>query len=306
MNITVFGGSGFIGSNLVAALISDGHEVTVVDIKNCSNSSVRFFDSTDFSAIESKIWDTEVLVDLVYATNPKTSFDNPILDITSNLPGLIERFNLALKLKYLKKYIFISSGGTVYGESNVEANVEGCELNPISPYGITKLASENYGKMYNIVHELPFISVRPSNAYGIGQKTGTGQGFILTAIHSAFQKEEITIFGENGTIRDYIYISDLCDAIIAITQKGQIGEAYNIGSGIGYNNLEVLDVIKENLSHTDVNLRYKILDSRKFDVKRNVLNIEKITNLTDWRVKVNLKEGTNKLINWYMQTYGKN
>jgi UDP-glucose 4-epimerase len=301
MNIAIFGGGGFIGRHLVETLSGKGHNLYIIGRTEESIENAYYINCNTCEDLYSQIKDCSIIVDLVYATNPKTSFDDPINDIQSNLPITIERFELALKLKKLEKYIFVSSGGTVYGESHTELISENHVTNPISPYGITKLAIEKYGLMYAVLKKLPFIIARPSNAYGMGQKVGTGQGFIMAAIHSILMNKEIFVFGENGTVRDYIHVKDLAAGLESIVLKGGIGETYNIGSGVGYSNLEVVQVINRLLEEYNRNLSIKNLKPREFDVKHNVLNCNKLRAQTIWLPKISLEEGLSDMLKNYLK-----
>ena len=179
------------------------------------------------------------VIDLAYATVPGTSFQNPVNDILVNLPEAVRLFEQAAKLP-LRKFVWVSSGGTVYGPADKIPISEHHSTNPISPYGITKLAIEKYAHMYYHMNKLPVVCVRPANAFGEGQRVYAGQGFIGTAIASLLDGRTIDIFGTEGTIRDYLHLRDMASGIVAALVDGQPGEIYNIGSGEGYSNRQVV------------------------------------------------------------------
>jgi len=130
-----------------------------------------------------------------------------------NLPKAVRLFELASTLP-LKKFVWISSGGTVYGRTSTGLIPETRPTLPLSPYGITKLAIEKYAHIYFESKGLPIVCVRPANAFGEGQRTYSGQGFIATAIASVLDGRELTLFGEQGTIRDYLHVADVATGIV--------------------------------------------------------------------------------------------
>jgi UDP-glucose 4-epimerase len=200
-------------------------------------------DYSDRTKLRSILIDTDEVIDLAYSTVPKTSFDDPLYDVLSNLPPGVALLQEAAQVS-LKKMVFVSSGGTVYGKANVLPISETHPTNPISPYGITKLTMEKYAGMFAVTAGLPVAIARPANAYGEDQAAFTGQGFIPTAIQSVLQEKKIDVYGEQGTIRDYLHVTDIARGIVAVLVHGETGQAYNIGSGIGRNNKDVLATIR--------------------------------------------------------------
>lgn len=293
INTAIFGGSGFIGYYLLKELRTSNRKIFIYDIKPPIDSNdLVFYNIQNISNEEllDKLMDVNEIIDLAYTSNPKTSFDDPVSDILDNLPNTVRLLTLATNIPRLKKFIFISSGGTVYGNSNSKLLSEDHPTQPISPYGITKLAIEKYGLMFYHIDQLPFIIARPSNAYGIGQRINTGQGFIAQALNSILNKKSINIFGQNGNIRDYIYVTDIASAIVTLLDKGIEGEAYNIGTGIGNSNIEIINIIEEIIEPNNLSVKINFLDGRKFDVKSNVLDCSKIHSL-GWHSTIPLEEG---------------
>jgi UDP-glucose 4-epimerase len=149
------------------------------------------------------------------------------VDLLQNLPPTVQLFSEAAVRG--TKLLLVSSGGTVYGEADELPISETHATKPISPYGVTKLTLENYAYLYAATHDLKFVCVRPANAYGIGQKAFVGQGFVATALASAMRGMPIKIFGHCGTIRDYLYVSDLASGIVSALEHGHLSETYNLG-----------------------------------------------------------------------------
>jgi UDP-glucose 4-epimerase len=166
---------------------------------------------------------------------------------------------------------------------------------PISPYGITKLAVERYAAMFHEVSNLDVVIVRPANAYGEEQRPFAGQGFIATAIHSILQRRELTVFGPHGTIRDYIHVSDVAAGIHAALDHGTPGAIYNVGTGVGSSNREVLDRIAPMAAMMGLDIRVKTLPERAFDVPANVLGSGRLHAVSDWRPDVALPDGLERV-----------
>lgn len=300
----VIGGAGFIGRSLVDVLTRAGREVIIIDTHTPPpHPKVQFIqgDYSDRTVLEA-LKDADEVVLLAYSSVPKTSFEDPLADITDNLPKTLEFFNAAIKYP-LKKIVVISSGGTVYGPAQRLPIDEDHPTNPVSPYGITKLAVEKYALMYHHLYQLPVVIVRPANAYGPGQRPFAGQGFIATAIAKLLEGQPITLFGERGGIRDYIFVDDIAEGIFAALKKGKIGQVYNLGTGVGTDNRAILKALDPFLASDKIKLNLDIRPERKFDVRANVLDSTKLTTGTNWKANTPLKVGLTKTWQWFATHY---
>lgn len=298
----VIGGAGYIGAHLVPQLIAAGRRVTVLGRSETPRYALpvgAVYVSGDFAQKELISGLLEVhqeVIHLAYASVPNTSFENPLADLLQNLPPTLQLF--AETAGRGVKLVFVSSGGTVYGEA-VELPIKESHQNrPISPYGVTKLTLENYAYLYAATHGLKFICIRPANAYGVGQRPFVGQGFISTAMASAMQGVPIKIFGQRGTIRDYLYVSDLASGIVSALDQGHLSETYNLGSGIGLSNLDVIDAFRSLISEIGCKVQVEHLPERAFDVKANVLDSTKLQKHTGWKARIELEEGLRQTSNW--------
>lgn len=302
INTLVIGGAGYIGSHLAQQLIATGRGVTVLGRSETPRYTLPVgisYVAGDFSQIEliERLLDVnQEVIHLAYATVPNTSFTDPLADLLQNLPSTIQLFSLASEKGV--KLVLVSSGGTVYGEALELPMRETHPTRPISPYGVTKLTLENYAYLYSATHNLKYVCVRPANAYGVGQRPFIGQGFIATAMASAMQGMNIKIFGERGTIRDYLYVSDLVSGIISALEQGHLSETYNLGSGVGLSNLEVIEAIKPIVKNMAEDIQVEHHPERSFDVKANVLDSEKLRAHTGWKPVVGFGEGLLRTYNY--------
>lgn len=292
----VIGGAGFIGTALVRMLAASGRGVLAMGRSarptTYLGDGVTYVagDYGDRHTLKDVLVGAAEVIDLAYATAPQTSFADPILDVISNVPPTVGLLQEALAAR-VQKVLLISSGGTVYGPARTLPIDEEHLTQPISPYGITKLAIENYARMFHALFDLPTIVVRPANAYGAGSRKLSGQGFISTAVQRVIEGSDVEIFGQDGTVRDYIHVMDVCAGILAALEKGRPGGIYNVGTGIGTSNVEVLKIIGSLATEAGLPVRIRVLPERKFDVRVNYLDSTRLWNASGWRPTISLASG---------------
>lgn len=302
MSTLVIGGGGYIGTHLLPMLIAKGRKVTVLgrsSIPSYKLPQEALYISGDFSnhnLICQLLDKHQEVIHLAYATVPNTSFKDPLADLLQNLPPSVQLFSEAANRNV--KLILVSSGGTVYGDALELPITERHTTKPISPYGVTKLTLENYANLYAATHGLKFVCVRPANAYGIGQRPFVGQGFVSTAIASALGGMPIKIFGKSGTMRDYIYVSDLASGICSVLIQGRLYETYNISSGIGLSNIDVINTFNSFLLKMNLPVQIENLPERSFDVKVNILDSSKLQLETGWKPRIEFVEGISLTFDW--------
>lgn len=304
----VIGGCGFIGRHLVEELLASGRKVTVVDAAPLPPGLAGKADyagrAADRKSLVKILRSSEEVVDLAYASVPKTSFEEPVKDILSNLPFAVDLFQAACEAS-VKRLVVISSGGTVYGEPCRLPIPETHPTNPISPYGITKLAVEKYALMLHRLNGLPAIILRPGNAFGEGQRPFVGQGFIATAMASVLEGKTLTLFGRNGTVRDYIYVKDLTRGIAAALDRAKPGVCYNLGSGAGRSNREVLAALAPLARAAGLKPKVLIAPLRRFDVSANVLDSGKLKKETGWKLQTSFEDALARAWDWMLEAHGK-
>jgi len=292
----IIGGAGFIGRHVTRLLCESGREVVVLGRRPkadrglhpaCRYISGDYSDRAVLRGILKPGWE---VLDLAYSTVPKTSFEDPVFDLLSNLPASVGLFQEALAAG-VSRVLIVSSGGTVYGPTDRLPISEEHPTRPVSPYGITKLTTDRYAMMFHRTAGLPVVVVRPANAYAEDQRAGTGQGFIATAVAAILAGREIEIYGPEGTIRDYIHVSDVAAGIVAALDHGDDGEIYNIGTGVGTSNAGIVKILGELAKERGISLQCKTLPPRRFDVEANVLDTRKLRDKSGWLPAVSLAEG---------------
>lgn len=247
MNILIIGGTGFIGSHLVDALVSLKHNIYVFGRHKSkyenANAKYIYGDFNDITSLNQILKNIDIVYHLLSSTVPTTANLNPKFDIESNLVNTV---NFLEKLEFLniKKIIYISSGGTVYGNSKFQPIKENHPLNPSGSYGIVKVAIENYIKYFSCKFKIPFLIIRPSNPYGPRQNYKGKQGVISSFLYNSINKKDLNIWGDGSNIRDYIYISDLVNFIITSSFSKKTG-VFNVGFGNGFSVIDIINEVKQ-------------------------------------------------------------
>jgi UDP-glucose 4-epimerase len=273
MKVLVLGGNGFIGKRLCEQLIQDGHEVYSFDmtLPVSKNDAVHyiegdFFDDYMLNAVTAHM---DVIYHAICTLNPGNSEQKYML-------GYERDFIQAVKLCTIVKnsgsrLIFLSSGGTVYGEQEFQPIPETATTVPINHYGNLKLCIENLIRTFNTHMSRKMLIVRISNPYGPGQDYKKGVGFIDAALKHAIHGESILIYGDGNTVRDYIYIDDVCKMLTSLIGYEGSEEIFNISSGKGTSQKEILAIISGILPELSV----EYTQARSVDVKKLVLDNSK-------------------------------
>lgn len=294
--ILVVGGSGFIGSSLIEKLVKLGMPVRALDREGVVSplsrniySKVEWVtgDFTDRAVVERTVAGCDIVFHLASTTLPKSSNDDPEYDVQSNLAGTIRLLSAAAQHR-VSKIIFPSSGGTVYGVPMALPVAEDHPNQPLSSYGITKLAIEKYLELFRQQHGLDYVVLRIANPYGPYHNPQRAQGAVGVFLTRAIQGKPIEIWGDGSGIRDYVYVSDVIDAMIA-SMDYQSGErVFNVGSGEGRSLNDVVEAIRR---VTDLDVRIQYSPKRSVDLSANVLDIARMKLAMNWIPKVAFDEG---------------
>ena len=299
MKALVIGGSGFIGSHLVDRLLQRGVKVRVYD-----RSAERFRDTPapvdfrqgsfdDSASLAEALNDMYVVFHLLSTSVPSTSNLDPVGDITGNLIGTVRLLEL-MRGAGVRRIVYLSSGGTVYGIPETDPVRENHPQKPISSYGVVKGAIEKYLLMEQHLHGLKPVILRPSNPYGPRQGHGGVQGVIGTFLWRLASREPIEIWGDGKIVRDFIQITDLAE-LCALCGLSDITGIFNAGSGTGHSILEVVETISEVVGKP-VEPRFK--PGRGFDVPRVILDISAIREKISWKPQIALADGIAETWEW--------
>ncbi len=303
MKCVVLGGAGFIGSHIVDALVTRNHQVRVFDMPNISDRNLKnSIDSIELTGgdflnendIAKALDGMEVIVHLICTTLPGNSNENPVYDVTSNVAGSLKLFNIALE-KGVRKIVFASSGGTVYGIPETVPIPENHPTFPICSYGITKLAVEKYLELYRHLHGMDYVVLRLGNPYGSRQRLDHVQGAVAVFLGKALYDQEVQIWGDGSVARDYFYIDDLVSAFILAIENNIPSHLYNIGSGYAVSLNELLEKIQK-VTGKKLNIRY--LPARKLDVPVNCVDISRAKKELGWGPEISLEEGMGRTWKW--------
>jgi len=298
-NIIVFGGFGFIGSNIIEALLNTNlFNVVVFEFKGVTS---KFADRVsvyygDFNNEEdlAEVFENnkiDIVVHLVSTTVPATSNDNVEYDVNSNLIGTIRLLNIMMQHNVLK-IVFLSSGGTVYGEISEPKASEDHPTYPISSHGIVKLSIEKYLYLYHRLHNLDYLILRVSNPYG-PYHSSDKQGFINVVIRKILRNEKVVVWGDGTIVRDFIYVKDLANIISRLLELNLYNQIINVGSGKGYSINQILEYIAEN--HPGTVIEYK--PSRIYDIQKIILDTKKLRSIDDIQL-TDIRQGINQTYQW--------
>lgn len=304
-SICIIGGGGFIGKNLTVFYSEKGYAVKVIGRSanafylNQDNIEFLQLDITNTEQLMPALDSCEYIIWLASALVPSTKNESLVNDFELNTTPLIHFFEKAKRLPFFKKFVYLSSGGTIYGDANENSPLdENTSKHPISSYGLSKIVTENYIKF--LTRNLPIQSfiLRPSNVYGKYQNLIKPQGIIGFAFKSILNNTSIDLYNEGKVTRDFIYVTDLVKAIDCCLESDfKISETsvYNVGSQKGYTIKEVLDKI-DGIANKKLHVIAK--PSRDFDCSYNVLKIDKINKELNWKAETDFDEGLQNVWNW--------
>jgi len=307
MKTVIFGGGGFIGSAISDRLLLDGHEVRIFERPRVApyrefgkSERVEWVtgDMQSPNDLASAIDGMDAVLHLVSSTLPKNSNEDAIFDVQSNLVATLQLLNTMVAGK-VGRIVFISSGGTVYGEPKYLPIDEMHPTNPLVAYGIIKLAIEKYLLLYERMHGIRTTILRVANPYGERQRVETAQGAVSVFLHRALRGQAIEIWGDGSATRDFIYIRDVAEAFARALGYDGNASILNISSGMGVS-LNDLVLMLEDFIGRRIERRY--MPGRPFDVPVSVLSNELAKQELAWVPKVRLMEGIGLTAEWIQRT----
>lgn len=308
MNILILGAASFIGTNLTLALAKNSNDtITLVDknskyfnysvLSHFKNIKIIENDLTYDINFDELLSDQDIVYHLVSTTIPSNSNKNITFDLMSNVIFSSKVFDSCVN-KNIKKIIFISSGGTVYGKDLHFPLTEEHSTYPISSYGVQKITIEKLLYLYKYMYGLEYKVIRLSNPYGPFQRPNGMLGAVTTFTFNALNNKKIVVYGDGTVIRDYIYIDDAIKGIVNIANIESKFDTYNLGTGIGTSVNELLDAISV-VTGKKLDIEYQ--SGRKTDVPINYLDIHRYESEFGRLNPLNLKEGI-RLTKKYLET----
>jgi UDP-glucose 4-epimerase len=299
----VLGGAGFIGSHLAEALLQAGHRVKVFDRPHLDrlpflsrHSGVEIFtgDFLNPQTLGPALRGTEVVFHLISTTLPKTSNDNPMYDVETNVLGTLRLIELCRRHE-VRKIVFVSSGGTVYGVPHSIPIPESHPTLPTCSYGIHKLTVEKYLHLSRMLHGLDYCILRPANLYGPRQRLDIAQGAVAVFLDRALRNEPIQVWGDGSVVRDYVFVEDAVEALLEAASFEGEAKIFNIGSGVGAS-LNALVAEIEKLLGRPVKVEHT--QARALDVPVNVLDCALALRHLGWTARTPLAEGLRRTCEW--------
>jgi len=310
MKILVTGGAGFIGSHTVDALVATGeHQVSIIDDLSAGkrhqvNPGARFHqtDLRDADAVRRVIAEEtpETIVHLAAQMDVRRSVADPSFDAQVNIVGFLNLMEAA-RLQGLRRVIFSSTGGAIYGEQEKFPAPEDHPLHPVSPYGVAKLATENYLFFYKVQYGIEYTALRYGNVYGPRQDPHGEAGVVAIFCGRMLERKPCTIFGDGKQTRDYVFVGDVARANLAASKKSVSG-AVNIGTGI---ETSVNDLYHTLGTVADVTTGPEYAPARPGEQSRSVISPARAGAELDWRPEVGLARGLDLTFSYFKDRAGK-
>jgi UDP-glucose 4-epimerase len=319
MKILVTGAAGFIGSNVVDGFIQAGHDVIALDNLSTGrrasvNKGARFYEMDIRSPEIAEMIEKEkpdVLNHHAAQISVPNSVSDPLLDADINIKGLLNLLESAVRHK-VKKFIFISSGGAIYGEATEYPTSEVYHPRPLSPYAVSKYSSEHYLSFYRHQYGLEYTTLRYANIYGPRQIPHGEAGVVAVFMDNLINAKPSILNhfpdDEAGMIRDYCFVGDVVKANLSALDKGS-GEFFNIGTGRETKTLSLYQMIFDAFKEARPNVSDRLAApkralARQGDLSRSCLIVEKARRLLGWVPDTDLRTGIRKTLEWRLNQPG--
>ena len=302
MKVLVTGGAGFIGSNLASALVEADLSVAVIDDLSTGKREnvppeATFFKMDISSPVVHRIFEREkfdVVFHLAAQMDVRRSVEDPGNDAEINILGGINLLRSSVK-HGVKKFIFSSTGGAIYGEQDYFPADEKHPLNPLSPYGISKLAFEKYLYFYYVQHALPYVSLRYANVYGPRQNSEGEAGVVAIFCERLLGRKKAVVYGDGLQTRDFVYVEDVVKAnLLALEYDGS--DVFNVGAGIEIDINTIFEKIKAATGSDQERINE---EGKPGEQRRSCITYEKIAGSLEWSPNVGLDDGIEKTVAFF-------
>ncbi len=303
MVVLVTGGAGFIGSHLCEKLVTEGFNVRIIDnFVTGKERNIEHFKKrleivkgsiTDDKSVIAALKDVEKVYHVAAQASVAISVKDPVFDATTNIIGTINLLEGSIR-NDVEAFVFVSSGGAVYGNAEVIPTPETAPKEPVSPYGTSKAAGELYVEYHSRVNGLKYTIVRPGNIYGPRQDPFGEAGVISIFLEALKHDKPLHIFGDGRNTRDYLYVGDLVD-LLYLSGEDPKNTAINAGTGKETSVLELVSLMR---TVTKKNPKVIYDPPRPGDARRSCLDITKARELMGWEPKIDLKDGIRLTWEW--------
>lgn len=307
MKVLVTGGAGFIGSHLVDRLVQEGHEVIIVDNlvtgkRRNINRAARFYKLDIQSWRLERVFRNErpnVVMHLAAQMDVRKSVEDPMFDAQVNILGTLNVLQQAVK-HGVRKVVFSSSGGAIYGEQEIYPAPESHVTRPLSPYGLSKLCGEQYLSYYQRSSGLQVVSLRYANVYGPRQDPEGEAGVVAIFIQKMLNNEQAVINGNGRQTRDFVFVEDVVEANLAVMGQETQG-TYNVGTGV---ETSVNDLFRILIQHTGSTCKEVHGPAKKGEQARSVIDNTRMRHELSWEPKADLTEGLKKTVEYFRERLG--
>lgn len=307
MNILVTGGAGFIGSHIVDKYLELGHSVTIIDNLSTGkqqniNPNAKFVEMDIKDESISQVFADghfDVLSHQAAQMDVRVSVNDPKFDANNNIIGSLNLYENCKKYG-VKKIIFASSGGTVYGEQSEFPCDESHSTNPVSPYGIGKLTNEYYLYYYKQIYDIDYVALRYGNVFGPRQNPNGEAGVIAIFANKLINNDQPIINGDGLITRDYIYISDVVEANVRSLEP-EVNGIYNVTTGIETNVNDIFQVLKDKINSE---LEENHGPAKMGEQRRSVCSNGKFNSKHNWSPKVSFIDGIDKTVDFFVKANG--
>ncbi|HEX9155475.1 MAG TPA: NAD-dependent epimerase/dehydratase family protein [Nitrospira sp.] len=307
MKVLVTGGAGFIGSHLVDRLVQEGHEVIIVDNlatgkRRNINRAARFYKLDIQSWRLERVFRNErpnVVMHLAAQMDVRKSVEDPMFDAQVNILGTLNVLQQAVR-HGVRKVVFSSSGGAIYGEQEIFPAPESHVTNPLSPYGLSKLCGEQYLSYYQRISGLQVVSLRYANVYGPRQDPEGEAGVVAIFIQKLLNNEQAVINGNGRQTRDFVFVEDVVEANLAMMGQETQG-TYNVGTGV---ETSINDLFRILIQHTGSTCKEVHGPAKKGEQARSVIDSAKLRHELSWEPKTGLSEGLKTTVEYFRERLG--
>jgi len=304
MKVLVTGGAGFIGSHLVDRLVMEGHEAVVVDNlatgkRRNINRAARFYKMDIQSWRLERVFRNErpnVVMHLAAQMDVRKSVEDPMFDAQVNVLGTLNVLQQAVR-HGVRKVIFSSSGGAIYGEQEIYPAPEVHVTKPLSPYGLSKLCGEQYLSYYQRVSGLQAVSLRYANVYGPRQDPEGEAGVVAIFIQKMLNNEQAVINGNGRQTRDFVFVDDVVEANLAMMGQETQG-TYNVGTGV---ETSINDLFRILIQHTNSTCKEIHGPAKKGEQARSVIDNTKLRHEVSWEPRADLSDGLKKTVEYFRE-----